>query len=239
MRPDTWYIFANPAILKFLGTGLLATMALAATAIIISLALALTFGLARLSSRWYIHWPSVAYIEGIRALPVLLLIVYLGVNGSKLLQPLFGQDFELPRYWAGVLGLSLYTSAVLGEIVRAGILSLPRGQSEAALASGLSYFQAMRFVILPQALRLMVPAMMSQLTAVIKDTALISSIGVNELLMNGKILYNRYFNPVEVFLLVAIVYFVLCFPLSLASRRFELGRTVPKFKEIELRDQAA
>ena len=81
-----------------------------------------------------------------RALPVLLLIVYFGIKGSALFRPIFGPDFELPRFWAGVLGLSMYTSAVLAEIIRAGIVSLPRGQTEAARALGLSHTQTMQSV---------------------------------------------------------------------------------------------
>jgi len=193
-----------------------------------------------LSRRAWLRWPSIAYIESVRALPVLLLIVYFGIKGSSLFRPVFGSDFELPRFWAGVLGLSLYTSAVLAEIIRAGILSLPSGQTEAARALGLSYPRTMRFVILPQALRLMVPAMMAQLTTVIKDTSLVGTIGVFELLKQGRTIYTQYFNPIEVLLIVSVIYFVICFTLSQLSRRLELGR-VPKevrlkILEVQLRD---
>jgi len=179
----------------------------------------------------------------VRALPVLLLIVYFGIKGSALFRPIFGEDFELPRFWAGVLGLSMYTSAVLAEIIRAGIVSLPRGQTEAARALGLSHAQTMRSVILPQALRLMVPAMMAQLTTVIKDTSLVGTIGIFELLRQGRTIFTQFFNPVEVLLIVATIYFVICFALSRASRRFELGYTPRaariKIRDIALRDQAA
>jgi ABC-type amino acid transport system permease subunit len=169
--------------------------------------------------------------------------VYFGIKGSSLFRPVFGPEFELPRFWAGVLGLSLYTSAVLAEIIRAGVISLPRGQTEASRALGLSHAQAMRFVVLPQALRLMVPAMMGQLTTVIKDTSLVGTIGVFDLLRQGRTIYTQFFNPVEVLLVVAAIYFVICFVLSQASRRFELGRVPPEARiritGLELRDQAA
>jgi ABC-type amino acid transport system permease subunit len=169
--------------------------------------------------------------------------VYFGIKGSALFQPIFGEGFELSRYWAGVIGLSLYTSAVLAEIIRAGIVSLPRGQTEASRALGLSHVQTMRHVLMPQALRLMVPAMMAQLTTIIKDTSLVGTIGVFELVRQGRVIYTQFFNPIEVFLFVAVVYFVICFALSQASRRLELGR-VPKevrakIQEVQLRDQAA
>jgi His/Glu/Gln/Arg/opine family amino acid ABC transporter permease subunit len=243
MRPDTWAMFADPAILRFFGQGLQETLSIAAVATVLSFAAGLLFALGRLSTRGYVRWPSIAYIEGVRALPVLLLIVYFGLKGSALFRPFFGPDFELSRFWAGVLGLSLYTSAVLAEIIRAGILSLPRGQTEAARALGLSHFASLRYVILPQSLRLMVPAMMGQLTTVIKDTSLVGTIGVFELLRQGRTIYTQFFNPVEVLLFVSVIYFVICFALSQASRRLEVGR-VPrearvKLEEVQLRDQAA
>jgi glutamate transport system permease protein len=243
MRPDTWGMFADPAIWRFFGDGLAQTLGLSVVSVALSFAVGLAFALGRLSSRRWIRWPSTAYVEGLRALPVLLLIVYFGIKGSSLFRPIFGADFDLPRFWAGVLGLSLYTSAVLAEIIRAGILTLPRGQTEASRALGLSHPQTMRFVVLPQALRLMVPATMGQLTTVIKDTSLVGTIGVFDLLRQGRTIYTQFFNPIEVLLIVATIYFVICFVLSQLSRRLELGRVTPEAKirltELELRDQAA
>ena len=243
MRPDTWPMFFNPAIWGFLFEGLRETIYIALASVAVSFPVGLLVALGRLSRRRGIRWPSTFYIEGVRALPVLLLIAYFGIKGSALFRPIFGQDFELPLFWAGVLGLSMYTSAVLAEIIRAGIVSLPRGQSEAARALGLSHAQTMRSVILPQALRLMVPAMMAQLTTVIKDTSLVGTIGVFELLRQGRTIYTQFFNPVEVLLIVATIYFIICFALSRASRRFELGYTPRaariKIQDIALRDQAA
>ncbi|HUG55453.1 MAG TPA: amino acid ABC transporter permease [Candidatus Limnocylindrales bacterium] len=243
MRPDTWHLFVNPSIWGFFKDGLVETLTLSLASIVLSFGVALVFALGRLSSRWYLRLPSIAYIEMVRALPVLLLIVYFGIKGSALFQPIFGPDFDLPRFWAGVLGLSMYTSAVLAEIIRAGILSLPRGQREAAAALGLSYPRTLRFVILPQALRLMVPAMMSQLTTIIKDTSLVGTIGVFELLRQGRTIYTQFFNPIEVLLIVALIYFVVCFTLSQLSRRFEVDHVSRearvKMQEVQLRDQVA
>lgn len=246
IRCDTWYLFVNPNVIRFFGEGLLETLKLAVVSVVLSFAVGLLLALGRLSSRAWIRWPSIVYIEATRALPVLLLIVYFGIKGTALFRPImapfFGEDFELSRFWAGVLGLSLYTSAVLAEIIRAGILSLPRGQTEAAYALGLSYWGAMRHVVLPQALRLMVPAMMGQLTTVIKDTSLVATIGVFELVRQGRTIFTQYFNPIEVFLLVGVVYFVICFALSQGSRRLELRAPREqrvKIEELELRDQVA
>jgi His/Glu/Gln/Arg/opine family amino acid ABC transporter permease subunit len=243
LRPSTWPMFADPAIWRFFGEGLRETVLISLASVAISFVVGLLFALGRVSRRRWIRWPSVAYIEGVRALPVLLLIVYFGIKGSSLFRPIFGPDFDLSRFWAGVLGLSMYTSAVLAEIIRAGIVSLPRGQTEASRALGLSYVKTMRFVILPQALRLMVPAMMAQLTTVIKDTSLVGTIGVFELLKQGRTIYTQFFNPIEVLIIVSVIYFVICFTLSQLSRRLEVGR-VPrqvrvKIQELQLRDQAA
>jgi His/Glu/Gln/Arg/opine family amino acid ABC transporter permease subunit len=236
-------MFANPAIWGFFFEGLRETIYISLVSVALSFVVGLLFALGRLSRRRWIRWPSILYIEGVRALPVLLLIVYFGIKGSALFRPIFGPDFELPRFWAGVLGLSMYTSAVLAEIIRAGIVSLPRGQTEAARGLGLSHVQTMRSVILPQALRLMVPAMMAQLTTVIKDTSLVGTIGIFELLRQGRTIYTQFFNPVEVLLIVATIYFVICFALSQASRRLELGYTPRaarvRIQDIALRDQAA
>src|SRR6266542_417888 len=239
MRPDTWHLFVEPGILRFFAEGLVQTVLLSLAAVALSFAVGLLFALGRLSTRRWSRWPSIAYVESVRALPVLLLIVYFALKGSSLFRPILGADFELPRFWAGVLGLAMYTSAVLAEIIRAGIVSLPRGQTEAARALGLSHVQTMRHVILPQALRLMVPAMMAQLTTIIKDTSPVGTIGVFDLLRQGRIIYTQYFNPIEVFFFVAVVYFLICYGLSQASRRLELGRPPRAILDVELRDQAA
>ena len=236
-------MFADPAIWGFFFEGLRETIYISLVSVALSFVVGLLFALGRLSRKRWIRWPSILYIEGVRALPVLLLIVYFWLKGSSLFRPIFGPDFDLPLFWAGVLGLSVYTSAVLAEIIRAGIVSLPRGQTEASRALGLSHSQAMRSVILPQALRLMVPAMMAQLTTVIKDTSLVGTIGVFELLRQGRTIFTQFFNPIEVLLIVLTIYFLICFPLSQASRRLELGYTPKeakkKIRDIELRDQAA
>jgi len=246
IRCDTWHLFADPLILRFFGEGLLQTISLSLVSVFLSFAVGLLFALGRLSGRRWVRWPSIFYIETIRALPVLLLIVYFGIKGTALfrpiMQPFFGEDFELSRFWAGVLGLSLYTSAVLAEIIRAGIVALPKGQSEAAAALGLSYARAMGHVILPQALRLMVPAMMGQLTTVIKDTSLVGTIGVFELIRQARVIYTQNFNPLEALFFVAMIYFVVCFALSQASRRLELRAPTEvkvKIQEVQLRDQVA
>jgi putative glutamine transport system permease protein len=129
---------------------------------------------------------------------------------------------NLSPYWAGVTALSLYTSCVTSEIVRAGILSLDRGQFEAAEALGLGYVKRVRYVVLPQALRRMVPAIVSQLVTLLKDTSLVSFITVFELARRGQALQQLANNPIETSLVVMAMYFAVNFALSELARRLEL-----------------
>lgn len=240
MRPDTWPLFLDRNVIAFFGEGLWLTIQMSLYAIALSFAFALAFALARHSRVPWLRWPATVYIETIRSLPVLLMIIIVNFQGPKVLRPFFGEDFDLSPFWAGVIGLTIYTSSVLAEIIRAGIVSLARGQWEAAYALGLRYRQVMAYVVLPQGLRRMVPAIVSQLTTLIKDSSLAYVIAVQELLSRGKVFYSSYFNPVDTLILVSVVYFVINYAISLASRRLELGRRLPeRARAIALRDQAA
>jgi His/Glu/Gln/Arg/opine family amino acid ABC transporter permease subunit len=209
-----WAPFADPAIWGFIATGLGLTLQIAVAAGLLSIVGGILLALARLSPRRAISVPAVAFIETMRSLPLFLIILYTFLAGPRL-------GVSLEPVPAAILALTLYTSAVMAEIIRAGITSLPRGQTDAALALGLGYPQALRFVILPQALRRMTPALVSQLITLTKDTSLASLIGVNELARRAGILYNTYFNPVETLLVIAGLYFAVCGGLSALSRRLE------------------
>lgn len=244
MKPETWPLFVNPDVLRFFGEAVLITLQMSLYAIVFSFAFALLFALARQSRIPWLRWPATVYIEGIRSLPVLLMIIVVNFQGPKVFRPIFGEDFQISPFWAGVIGLTIYTTSVLAEIIRAGIASLSRGQWDASHALGLGYPQVMTYVILPQALQRMVPAIVAQFTTLIKDSSLASVIAVQELLSRGRVFYAQYFNPVDTLLAVSIVYFVINYALSLASRRLELGRQLPKqvreqVRDIALRDQAA
>jgi His/Glu/Gln/Arg/opine family amino acid ABC transporter permease subunit len=209
-----WGPFGEAALWGFLAGGLWLTVQVALVAGAVSLVGGLLLALARLSPRRALALPAGVYVETMRALPVFLIILY-----TFLAAPRIGVSLDpVP---AAIVALTLYTSAVMAEIVRAGIGSLSRGQADAARALGLSYPQALRFVILPQALRRMTPALISQLITLTKDTSLASVIGVNELARRAGIIYNTYFNPVETLLVVAGIYFALCSSLSALSRRLE------------------
>jgi ABC-type amino acid transport system permease subunit len=136
----------------------------------------------------------------------------------------------LSPLWAATLALTIYTSAINAEIMRAGIASLDRGQVEAARSLGLTYGQTMRFVVLPQALRRMVPPQVSQIITLVKDTSLASVIGVIELTRRGQIIYQTELNPLQSLFVVSLIYFAINYSLSRLSRRWELavGGTAPQ-----------
>jgi His/Glu/Gln/Arg/opine family amino acid ABC transporter permease subunit len=202
--------------LPFMMHGLLVTLAMAGIAIALSLLLGTGLAAARLSSRRWAHYPAATYIELVRTVPLILFILYIyfiladaGINVSP--------------FWSATLALAIFTSAYVAEVIRAGIQALPPGQMEAARASGLSYFQAMRHVILPQALRNMAPALVSELIKLTKDTSLAAVIGVFEFFNRVSLVNSRLITESFVlFGFAAIVYFVINYSLSLVAKRLEL-----------------
>jgi putative glutamine transport system permease protein len=218
-----WKVFLEWDIWVFLLTGLQVTLTIAAVAIVLSLVFGTPLALARLSSFPLIHYPAVFYIEVIRALPVLFLIFFTFFGGARGFT-LFGTrvSWEDPVL-ATIIALTVYTSAINAEIIRAGILSIEKGQIEAARALGLNYIQVMQLIILPQALRRMVPPQVSQFITLIKDTSLAFVIGTHELLNKAKILYSGFeTGPIQALFVAGLIYFAINYSLSLVSRRLEL-----------------
>lgn len=220
----------QPASLRFLSIGVLATVLVSLAAILLSLPLAVGLALARLErGRPWLAWPAIALIELLRAVPLLLLIFYvnLRVPGLGLFEGGLGGQSYLGLVLAAVssraglavtIALTIYTAAVNAELLRAGILSLDRGQTEAARSLGMTYWQTMRRVVLPQAFRRILAPLIAQFTILLKDTSLGAIIGFVELQRRAGILYNRDFNPMEVLYVVALIYFVLNYALGLSSR---------------------
>ncbi len=229
----------QPDNMRFLGFGLLATVLVSIVAILLSLPLATGLALGRLSPYGIIRWPSIALIEFVRAMPVLLLIYYINLRFPGLdlfsgFQPGPRNDYlsiEITRLLARpalavMAALTIYTAAVNAELLRSGILSLERGQFEASRALGLSYRQMMQRVILPQAFRRTLAPLIAQFTIVVKDTSLGSIIGFFELQRRGVIIYQQpaNFNPMETLYVIALVYFVVNYLLGLTSRLIECRR---------------
>ena len=176
------------------------------------LGLALT--LARTSRFAVLQWTTRLYIELFQGTP-LLMQLFLAFFGLSLL------GLEVTPWVAASLALTLWTAAFLAEIWRGCVEAIPRSQAEAATSLGLSYLQSMRYVILPQALRIAIPPTVGFSVQVVKGTALASIIGFVELTKAGTMLNNATFKPFTVFAMVAVIYFVLCFPLSRLAKYLE------------------
>lgn len=176
----------------------------------------MVLGLMRLAKHWIPRTLAVIYIEVVRGVPLLMVIFWFYFLGPMLL------GREIPETWSALIALIIFTSAYIAEIVRAGVHALPTGQMEAARSTGLSRVQAMRSVILPQALRNMIPSFVNQFVSLTKDTSLAFIIGVNELTRTAEQVNNRTMNaPLEIFFTIAVMYFVICFVLTSVSRKLE------------------
>lgn len=213
---DHWDWMKSAGTWRFFGQGLLLTVRAALTGMLLAMVIGALLALARLSRSAPSRWLATTYIEIFRALPVLLLIFF-----AYLALPRLGVDVS--PFVALVIGLTLYNSAVLAEIFRAGILSLDRGQSEAAYSVGLSYAQAMRLVVVPQAFRRMIPSLISQLVTLLKDTSYGYIVTYEELLRRGKA--NADFNSnwlISSYLVVLLIYVIVNFTLSRVAQRLEV-----------------
>ncbi|NUK21855.1 amino acid ABC transporter permease [Streptomyces lunaelactis] len=202
-----WKPFTEaPAWTTYLLPGLVNTLKAAALAMVIALPLGAIFGIARLSDHRWVRVPASVVVEFFRAIPVLLLMLF----ANQLYANSSGISSDVRPLYAVVTGLVLYNASVLAEIVRAGILSLPKGQTEAAKAIGLRKGQTMTSVLLPQSVTAMLPALVSQLVVIVKDTALGGAIlAFTELLNARGTLAANYANVIPSFIVVAVIYIIL------------------------------
>jgi len=191
------------------------TLRLAIPAIVLGFLLGIVVGLARLARAPWVRLPASAYVEFFRGVPLVMVIFWIWFIIPQLLR------LPIPEYGVALTAFVVFEAAYFGEIVRAGIQSVPRGQVEAAIASGLTPAQAMRFVVLPQALRNMVPSLVTQMIVLFKDTSLASIIGYVDLTMAAQIVNNREIRPFELYLFIAAVYWICTYSMSRVARRFE------------------
>jgi glutamate transport system permease protein len=210
-----WRPFTQWSVQKFFLQGLRVTVTVALVSMAGAIAVGAVMALARLSRTAPVRWLATAYVEFFRGVPLILLIFF-----SALGLPRYGVDLSL--FWYLALGLIVYNGAVLGEIFRAGILSLDRGQSEAAYSLGMGYWQAMLLVVIPQAARRMIPAIVSQLVTLLKDTSLGAPIAYLELLRRARINGEFFGNPLQSLVVVAVMYIAVNFTLSRVARRLEV-----------------
>jgi His/Glu/Gln/Arg/opine family amino acid ABC transporter permease subunit len=259
--PSNWeWIFAGRNLM-FLLERFLNNIVLALTTMALSLIVGLVVALLRISKNKAVAAATSLWIDVWRNLPVLLLLLYFGLALPQSVKE-FWVDHAPPflpaqirgsgQVIASIIALVVYNSAVIAEIFRAGIQSLERGQGEAAAALGLTYWKSMRIVILPQGLRRMVPATVSQLITLTKDTSLVSILAIQELVSAGSIVNNTSGSPfggtgvpapiLQVFIVVGAMFVVFNLSLSLISRRLEV-RERKRSGEVEtitgLEDQVA
>ncbi|KPB00842.1 amino acid ABC transporter permease [Ahrensia marina] len=198
--------------------GLKNTIILAAVCLVLGLFFGLFVGAARYSSNRLVNWPATAFVEVFRNTPVLVQIMWF-YFAFPIISPI-----EVNAFTAATLGLTLNTVAFSSEIYRAGIQSISKGQWEAAKALGMTYTEQMRRIILPQAIRRMVPAFTNRAVELVKMTSLASVIAYGELMHQAKTISIIAFNPIEMYTSVAIIFFVLIAPLSLLVQRLEMKK---------------
>jgi len=196
------------------GVGL--TLYLAVVSLALSFIGGLVLGLLSVSRNRLLRWGSMTVIQTIRGMPLLMVIFWM----FFLLPAMLGGG--MTAAWTIIVALTLFTSAYMSEIVRAGITGIPKGQMEAAISTGLSHGQAMFHIILPQALRNMIPSFVNQFVSMIKDTSLAFIVGVTELTQIATQINNRtMLYPTEIFIFIAVIYFIVCFAFTELSRWLE------------------
>ncbi|MBN2517120.1 MAG: amino acid ABC transporter permease [Deltaproteobacteria bacterium] len=197
--------------------GLSMSIVLAGFSLFVSFFIGLVFGLGRLSKNTVISTLSVLYIEIIRGNPLIMVIFWV-----YFFSPII-TGMQIDVFWSAAIAFTIFSGAYLAEIVRAGVSAIPYGQVEASKASGLNYFQIMRFIVLPQALKIMIPAFVGQFIALFKDTSLAYIIGVFELTTIAQTLNNRLMiYPFEIYTTIAVLYFICCYSMSVIARRLEI-----------------
>ncbi len=216
IQPYAWDFNVITPFLGAIAQGLQFTLEIT----VITVALGMTLGIivagARLSSVTAIRVITTAYIEIMRGTPMLVQLfwVYYAL-------PIV-TGIQLPAFESVVLALTLNVGAFYGEAFRSGIQAIPREQVETADVLGLRYVQRMRYVIVPQAFRIVLPVLISISISLFKDTSLVSTIGVNELFYTGRTISTDTYRPLEVFTAIAVVYFIIAFPVTLIMRRYEI-----------------
>jgi polar amino acid transport system permease protein len=207
--PYIWRFDVVQANLSFLLEGLWMTVSLTILCMVAGLLLGLFVALARLSSWPIITTPAYAYTELFRTTPLLVQIIWV----FYVLPLLTG--ITLTPFYSGLVALGLNVAAFMSEIYRAGILSVSKGQTDAGLALGMTKFQVMQRIILPQAVTRMIPPMATMWVGLFKDTSVLSAIGVTELMFQARHIATETYRPLEIFTITALIYFVLTYPQSI------------------------
>ena len=211
-----------PGALPILASGMRVTLEITLTAILFGLVWGTLLALARLSGRSPLAWLAAGYVNLFRAVPLVMVILWFYLMVPTLLTDWLGigQNADI-RMTSALVAFALFESAYYAEIIRAGVQSVPRGQVDAAYALGLSYVSTMRLVVLPQALRNMLPLLLTQAIILFQDTSLVYVIGLADFFGAAYKVGDRDGRLVELLLFAGAVYFVLCFGASLLVRRLQ------------------
>ena len=196
-----------PALLH----GAVLTIELTAASVAIGTFIGLIVAMLKMSKRKWIAWPAAAYVDFFRGTPLLVQIFLIYLGAPQIFNFVPPDSY---KYIAGIIALSLNSGAYIAEIFRAGIQSIDRGQTEAARSLGMSQTQAMIYVVLPQAFKRVIPPLGNEFIAMLKDSALVSVIAIEELLFSGRIIVGRSFRPFEIYIAVAAIYLVMTLTIS-------------------------
>jgi His/Glu/Gln/Arg/opine family amino acid ABC transporter permease subunit len=191
------------------------TLRLALPAILLGFVLGVFVGLARLANAPWIRIPATMYVEFFRGVPLVMVIFWIWFIIPQLLR------LPIPEYGVALTAFVIFEAAYFGEIVRGGVRSVARGQVEAATALGMTATKTMAYVVLPQALKNMVPSLVTQTIVLFKDTSLASIIGYVDLTKAAQIVNNREIRPFELYLFIAVVYWICTYSMSRLARRME------------------
>ena len=193
-----WEPFFTPVYIEALAQGLLKTLQMAFTSILLAVVFGLVFGVAKLSDHAWVRVPAFLVVEFFRAVPVLMLMIFIFFS--------YGIGDGFGSYWSVVIALTLYNGSVLAEVFRAGINAVPRGQAEAAYALGMRKTQVMTSILLPQGVKIMLPAIISQCVVALKDTSLGYYIAAPGLTAVGKAIYTEFSNQLQTAIVLATLY---------------------------------
>lgn len=210
-----WDIFTDPLIWGAIGGGLVNTLRAAAVAAVLAIVIGIAFSTLRTSASGWVRIPITIVLEFFRGMPVLLLMFFILLVSS------YG------AFWSVVLGLALYNGAIIGESLRAGLASLPRGQREAGLSIGLTRLQTKTYIEFPQAFRQMLPVIVAQLVVLLKDTSLGYIVGYNELIrttMNTLLSFYGSRYVLSLFIITLVIYLIVNLSLSAVARRLARRR---------------
>ncbi|MFT7775325.1 amino acid ABC transporter permease [Roseateles sp.] len=209
------YSFLNWAVIQsFIAKGFWFSIQLTLVSMIGGIILGTLLAMMRLSSHRWLSVPAAFYVDTLRSIPLVMVILWFFLLIPKLLGPLGGQ-------MSAFITFTLFEATYYSEIMRAGIQSVSKGQVNAGYAVGMTYGQTMRFVVLPQAFRNMLPVLLTQTIILFQDTSLVYAVGEYDLLKGFEVAGKNFNRPVETYLVAAVVYFVICFGLSQLVRRLQ------------------